>query len=264
MSVGVASNKFVAKVASDLRKPDGLVVVPPGREAEFLAPLPIDRLWGVGSKTAEFLKGLGLKQIGQLAALDRGTLVRNLGRSGEHLWELARGIDDRPVIPEEGYKSIGHETTFERDTEDERLLHDTLLELTEKVARRLRAHRARARTVAIKFREADFTTYSRRTSLPAPADTSEQIFPVALKMMRALIRRGIAVRLIGVYGSNLESEAAAQRSLFEEPQPRERQLAAAMDDINRRFGDQAITRATLVHSREDVSLHGPTRARPRK
>jgi len=264
VSVGVASNKFLAKVASDLHKPDGLVVVPPGGEAEFLAPLPIGRLWGVGGKTEELLKGLGLQQIGQLAALDRGTLARKLGRSGEHLWELSRGVDDRPVAPEEGYKSIGHETTFERDTEDKQLLHDTLLELTEKVAQRLRAHRARARTVAIKFREADFTTYSRRTTLQEPADTSEQIFPLALRMMHALIRRGIAVRLIGIYGSNLESGGAAQLSLFEEPAPKERMLAAAVDDINRRYGDHAITRAALVHTRDSLSLQGPTRARPRR
>lgn len=262
-SVGVAANKFVAKVASDLRKPDGLVVVEPGREAEFLAPLPVSRLWGVGEKTAALLKDIGLQHIGQIAALDRRYLVDRFGKGGEHLWELSRGMDDRPVAPEEGYKSIGHETTFEKDTEDERLLHDTLLWLAEKVAQRLRANHARARTIAIKFREADFSTYTRRKTLPVAADTSEEIFPQAWNMVRLLIRRGVAVRLIGVYGSNLESEKAGQLALFDQPEKKDRRLAAAVDDITRRYGDSAITRATLVSPGRRPTLNGPTRSIPK-
>jgi nucleotidyltransferase/DNA polymerase involved in DNA repair len=245
-SVGVAANKFIAKVASDLRKPDGLVVVQPGKEKEFLAPLPIGRLWGVGSKTEAFLRGLGFQTIGQLAELPRTELMNRLGKTGEHLWELANGIDDRPVLPEEGYKSIGHEMTFERDTSDADLLHDTLLELTEKVAHRLRLHQARARTITVKFREADFTTCTRRTTLNDPADTSERIFPTAWKLMRPLLRQGALVRLIGVYASNLESEQEGQLPLFMEAPPKDRQLAAALDDITQRYGDHAITRAALV------------------
>ena len=262
-SVGVAANKFVAKVASDLRKPDGLVVVEPGREAEFLAPLPVSRLWGVGGKTAALLEDIGLQRIGQIAALDRRYLVDRFGKGGEHLWELSRGMDDRPVAPEEGYKSIGHETTFEKDTEDERLLHDTLLWLAEKVAQRLRANHARARTIAIKFREADFSTYTRRKTLSVAADTSEEIFPQAWNMVRRLIRRGVAVRLIGIYGSNLESERAGQLALFDQPEQKDRRLAAAVDDITRRYGDSAITRATLVSPGRRPTLNGPTRSIPR-
>jgi nucleotidyltransferase/DNA polymerase involved in DNA repair len=262
-SVGVAANKFVAKVASDLRKPDGLVVVEPGREAEFLAPLPVSRLWGVGEKTAALLKDIGLQRIGQIAALERRYLVDRFGKGGEHLWELSRGMDDRPVAPEEGYKSIGHETTFEKDTEDERLLHDTLLWLAEKVAQRLRANHARARTIAIKFREADFSTYTRRKTLSVAADTSEEIFPQAWNMVRRLIRRGVAVRLIGVYGSNLESEKAGQLALFDQPEQKDRRLAAAVDDITRRYGDSAITRATLVSPGRRPTLNGPTRSIPK-
>ena len=262
-SVGVAANKFVAKVASDLRKPDGLVVVEPGREAEFLAPLPVSRLWGVGGKTATLLKDIGLQRIGQIATLDRRYLVDRFGKGGEHLWELSRGMDDRPVAPEEGYKSIGHETTFEKDTEDERLLHDTLLWLAEKVAQRLRANHARARTIAIKFREADFSTYTRRKTLSVAADTSEEIFPQAWNMVRRLIRRGVAVRLIGIYGSNLESERAGQLALFDQPEQKDRRLAAAVDDITRRYGDSAITRATLVSPGRRPTLNGPTRSIPK-
>ena len=262
-SVGVAANKFVAKVASDLRKPDGLVEVEPGREAEFLAPLPVSRLWGVGGKTAALLEDIGLQRIGQIAALDRRYLVDRFGKGGEHLWELSRGMDDRPVAPEEGYKSIGHETTFEKDTEDERLLHDTLLWLAEKVAQRLRANHARARTIAIKFREADFSTYTRRKTLSVAADTSEEIFPQAWNMVRRLIRRGVAVRLIGIYGSNLESERAGQLALFDQPEQKDRRLAAAVDDITRRYGDSAITRATLVSPGRRPTLNGPTRSIPK-
>ena len=262
-SVGVAPNKFVAKVASDLQKPDGLVVVEPGREAEFLAPLPVSRLWGVGEKTSALLKDIGLRCIGQIAALERRYLIDRFGKSGEHLWELAHGIDVRPVAPEEGYKSIGHETTFEKDTEDEHLLHDTLLWLAEKVAQRLRANHTRARTIAIKFREADFSTCTRRKTLSVAVDTSEKIFPQAWNMMRPLIRRGVAVRLIGVYGSNLESEASGQLSLFDRPGQRDRRLATAVDDITRRYGDRAITRATLVGPRRRPTLNGPTRSVPK-
>jgi DNA polymerase IV len=262
-SVGVAASKFVAKVASDLQKPDGLVVVDPGREAEFLAPLPVSRLWGVGQKTTALLKDLGVERICQIAALERRYLVDRFGKGGEHLWELSRGIDGRPVAPEEGYKSIGHETTFEKDTEDERLLHDTLLWLAEKVAQRLRANNARARTIAIKFREADFSTYTRRKTLSVAVDTSEKVFPQAWNMMRRLIRRGVAVRLIGVYGSNLESEEAGQLSLFDKPEQKDRRLATAVDHITRRYGDSAITRATLVGPRSRQTLNGPTRSIPK-
>ncbi len=250
-SVGVASNKFIAKVASDLRKPDGLVVVEPGCEREFLAPLPVGRLWGVGVKTEARLKKIGFERIGQLAELTRSEMMARFGRGGEHLWRLAQGLDDRPVSPEEGYKSIGHELTFEKDTADAGLLHDTLLGLTEKVCQRLRENRARARTVTVKFREADFTTYVRRTTLDAPVDTAERIFPVALRLLKRLFRERIAVRLIGVYASNLETEGAGrQLLLFDRAQHNDRRLAAALDSIVRRYGEGSITRAALVESRK--------------
>jgi DNA polymerase-4 len=250
-SVGVAQNKFVAKVASDLKKPDGLVIVNPGCEMEFLAPLAIGRLCGVGKKTEAYLKGMGLQRIGQLAELRPEDLESRLGKNGAHLWQLARGIDDRPVLSEAGYKSIGHEVTFERDTADFALLHKTLLHLTEKVAQRLRLQGVRARTITIKFREADFSTFTRRISLDSPVDTGEKIFPVALKLLKSLIRRDVSVRLIGVYAVNLEMETGGkQRSLFDEAPQKDRKLAAALDDIALRFGGQAITRAALITKKQ--------------
>ncbi len=249
-SVGVASNKFVAKVASDLEKPDGLVVVEPGREKEFLAALPIGRLWGVGAKTEVYFRSSGLERIGQLADLARSELAPRLGRGGEHLWQLAQGIDDRPVSPEEGYKSIGHEITFDHDTGDARLLHDTLLELTERVCSRLRAGNARARTITVKFREADFTTFTRRTTLDPPVDTAETMFPEASKLLRPLLRGRLA-RLIGIYASSLETETSAgQLSLFEQTPRNDRKLAKALDDIVRRYGEGSITRAALVERKK--------------
>ncbi len=246
-SIGVAANKFIAKIASDLEKPDGLVVVEPGCEEQFLAPLPIGRLWGVGGKTENRLKSLGFHHIGDLARLSRSHMSDILGKNGEHLWQLARGIDDRPVFPADGRKSIGHETTFERDIRDMGILHDTLLELCEKVAQRLRAHGAGARTVTIKFRETDFTTYTRRTTLNEPVDTSEKIFPTALTLLNSLAPSGKFVRLIGVYAGNLEvGTPREQMSLFAQANPKDRLLAVALDDIVRRYGDRAITRAALV------------------
>lgn len=246
-SVGVAANKFVAKVASDLQKPNGLVVVEPGREQEFLAPLPVRRLWGVGPKTEETLDRLGIRLIGEIVHFGRTEMIRRLGQGGDHLWHLAQGLDDRPVAPEEGFQSIGHETTFERNTGDAQLLHDTLLALTEKVAHRLRTHHAFGRTITVKLREADFSTTTRRTRLPKPVDTTEKIFPVALKSMQSLIQTGRLVRLIGVYASDLATiDKAGQLSLFNQVPEKDRQIAAALDDISRRYGDHAVTRATLV------------------
>jgi nucleotidyltransferase/DNA polymerase involved in DNA repair len=251
VSVGVAGNKFVAKVASDLQKPDGLVIVEPGQEREFLAPLPIGRLWGVGAKTEILLGRLGIQKIGDLARMDRAGLIQQLGKSGEHLWRLSHGIDDRSVSPEEGFQSIGHETTFERDTGDRQVLHDTLLGLTEKVARRLRCHETRGRTITVKLRELDFSTATRRLTLPQPADTTEKIFPAAWKLLQSLFREGRLVRLIGVYASNLAApEESAQLPLFDQVPEKDRQLAHALDSITRRYGDGAIKRAALVARRK--------------
>ena len=250
-SVGVAENKFIAKVASDLKKPDGLVIVEPGRGREFLDPLPVARLWGVGPKTEAYLKTMGLERIGQIADLRQSDLVARLSKTGAHLWQLAQGIDDRPVLPEEGFKSIGHETTFDEDTADSDLLRATILELTEKVAQRLRLQGARARTIAIKFREADFSTFTRRITLDGPVDTAEKIFPVAFSLLEGLMRAGVLVRLVGVYASNLEMKTEqTQMSLFAEFPQADRKLAAALDDITQRFGGQAITRAALVRKKK--------------
>jgi DNA polymerase-4 len=251
-SVGVAGNKFVAKVASDLEKPNGLVEVEPGMEREFLRDLPLRRLWGVGARTEALLLEQGISRIGHLLEIGSAELARRVGPGhAEHLCQLARGIDDRHVSPEEGYKSIGHETTFEVDTVDPGLLHDTVLALSERVAQRLRSNLVLARTITLKFREADFSTYTRRVTLGDAVDTADRIFPVAHRLLQSLARKGVAVRLVGVYGSNLVSEKEGQLSLFASKRSKDRELAAAVDDISRRFGDGAITRAALVPRKEN-------------
>jgi nucleotidyltransferase/DNA polymerase involved in DNA repair len=253
-SVGIASNKFVAKVASDLEKPDGLVEVEPGMEREFLRDLPLRRLWGVGAKTEALLLEQGISRIGHLLEIGSDELTRRIGPGHtEHLCQLARGIDDRPVSPEEGYKSIGHETTFEVDTIDPKFLHDTVLALSERVAQRLRSNLVRARTITLKFREADFSTYTRRVTLGDAVDTADRIFPVAQRLLQSLVRERVAVRLVGVYGSNLVSEKEGQLGLFASKRSKDRELAAAVDDISRRFGDGAITRAALVPRKKSGS-----------
>ena len=247
-SVGVATNKFIAKIASDLKKPDGLVIVEPGGEKDFLAPLPIRRLWGVGPKTEQALKKIGIQTIGQIANVPLRDLERILGDTGSQLWRLSQGIDDRPVETTWERKSIGHEITFENDTADFETIRAALLELAEKTARRMRLEKVRARTVTVKFREEDFSTFTRRKTLAEAVDTAEKIFPVALDLMKGLFRKGVCVRLVGVAASNLltNSGNGAQLDLFRRDSQKEQKLSEAVDDIARRFGDRSITRAALI------------------
>jgi len=175
-SVGVATTKLVAKIGSDLRKPDGLVVVPPGEEASFLAPLPISRLWGVGEKTALALRDYGVQTIGDLAALPPEVLERRFGKHGASLVARAHGVDADPVATGEPAKSIGHEHTFEHDTADREVVERTLLGMADGVAWRLRAAGLRAATITIKLRDSSFTTISRQATLDVPADLTEPIY----------------------------------------------------------------------------------------
>jgi DNA polymerase-4 len=247
-SVGVASSKLVAKVASDMRKPDGLVVVPPGQEASFLAPLPVRRLWGVGPKMEEALARLGIVTIGDLAAVETGRLERRLGTHGHDLQALARGEDDRDVVSEgEGAKSLGQEHTYGEDTADPERLRATLLQLADAVAARLRAHGLRARTVTLKYRDEDFHTTTHARTLGEATDSGNAVFRVASELF-AETHRAKKVRLLGIYTSHF-GEATPQLGLFDEPKapsPADR----VRDEVRKRFGDEAITRASLLGRRE--------------
>jgi DNA polymerase-4 len=243
-SVGVATTKLVAKVASDLRKPDGLVVVAPGTEAAFLAPLPISRLWGVGQKTAAALAELGVTTIGDLAALPDDALGRRFGKQGPVLGQRARGIDPSPVSTADPARSISHEHTFDVDTADPEALEGTLLALSEGVAGRLRAENVKARTIAVKVRDSSFATISRQRTLTQPTDQTEAIFAAALELARPQLH-GIRVRLLGVAASHLGD--GEQMSLFAQDERRRRATEAA-DAIRRRYGSKAIRRARLLGS----------------
>ena len=243
VSVGVATNKLVAKVASDLRKPDALVVVPPGEEAAFLAPLPIRRLWGVGPQAQAALADYGIATIGQLAAIPPGTLHRRFGRHGDDLAARARGIDRSSVAIEHEPKSVGHEHTFDVDSADVGRLEATLLDLAESVASRLRRHDLAAGSVQLKLRYEGFETLTRQAPLPRQTRESAVIYDAALALLRRTLVAGRGVRLIGVTAINLTD--AQQLTLFDAPDRADR-LSRSIDAVRGRFGDRAITRARLL------------------
>jgi len=248
-SVGVATTKLVAKVASDLRKPDALVVVPPGQEADFLAPLSITRLWGVGARTAESLREFGVTTIGDLAALERAVLERRFGKLGAALTARARGVDPDPVSDRAPAKSIGHEHTFDVDTSDREVIERTLLAMAEGVAGRLRASGVKAATVTVKIRDSSFRTITRQRTLVEPTDLTEPIWRAALELARPEVR-AIRVRLLGVTASNLGERVQLQLFSGEGQGAgdggRGRRLIEAEDAIRRRFGERAVTRARLL------------------
>ena len=243
-SVGVASNKFVAKVASDLRKPDGLVVVSPGGEADFLAPLPVSRLWGVGRVTGASLQELGVSTIGQLASLPVEYLEARFGPGGHSLRELALGRDDRTVEPVAAPKSMGAEETFGRDHRDVERLAATLREQAERVAHELRDAGYAGRCVTLKLRFADFSTLTRRHT-----DDPTQDGLAIYRRARALLERiplRQAVRLIGLSVSGLAPAAAGQLSLLDPDPARRERLTRAMDRVIARFGEEALRPASLL------------------
>ncbi len=243
-SVGVATNKLVAKIASDMRKPDGLVRVAPGGEAAFLAPLPVRRLWGVGPKLEEQLAKLGVQAIGDLAGLEEAALSRRLGSHGHDLRRLARGEDDRQVQAESGEaKSIGQENTYDEDQRDPAVLRRTLLGLADGVAARLRHHAVRGRTITLKYRDESFATFTRSETLGAATDQGDVLFAVAWRLFQG-VDTGKRVRLLGIYASGFGSES--QLGLFApEPAPAD----ALRDRVAARFGDEALTRASLLQGK---------------
>lgn len=198
LSVGAGATKTVAKIASDLGKPDGLVVAPIGEERAFLAPLPVGRLWGVGPKAEARLGQIGVRTIGDLSALDPTLLNRRFGAWGARLHELACGIDPRPVVAERETKSVGRETTFARDSDDPAFLQRHLEELARAVAASLVRHNLAGRTVTLKLRDSAFQTYNRQVTLAAPIDQAERIAECASALLRVEQAAGRAYRLIGV------------------------------------------------------------------
>ena len=255
LSVGAASTKFLAKLSSDLAKPDGVLVVALGTEREFLAPLPVSRLWGVGPATMTKLERMGLRTIGDVADLDEQVLVGTLGSSlGHHLHALARNDDPRSVVPERDTKSIGAEETFGADLRTVPQCERELVRLADRACARLRGASLSARTVSIKIRFGDFETRTRARTLPEPTDVSTVVLDIA----RALLHEfdvGRGVRLLGVSLSQLDGAPVTQSTLDltgdahsdgRERTERRAAVERAVDEVRGRFGTRAVGPATLV------------------
>ena len=249
-SLGVATNKLLAKVASDFRKPHGITVVPPGAEAAFLAPLPIRKLWGVGEVIARELAGLNIITVGDLAQVPREELIARFGvAAGEGLFRSSHGVDDSPVAPEHETKSISREETFAHDIRDAEILRRELLRLSDEVAWRLRKHNLQARTVNLKLRYGDFSTLTRQATPAEPVDSAPVIYSHVLALFEKTWDRR-PLRLVGVGGSNLV-QPGRQLRLFEQEDRRQAQLDAALDRIRARYGASAIRRASLLTDPEE-------------
>jgi len=243
-SAGLAANKFVAKVASDLRKPDGLVIVPPGTEASFLAPLPVERLWGVGRVLSEALATMGIATIGQLQGIPAATLERRFGEHGRHLHDLAFGRDDRAVDPSASAKSIGAETTFGVDCRDPERLRRTLRRHAERVARQLREDALAAARVTLKLRYADFRTLT-RSHTGDPTQDGLDLYRRTLALLEAE-HVSEPVRLIGLSASGLGPAGRGQLSLLDPLAVRRERLGPVVDRLTARFGEGTLGPASLL------------------
>jgi DNA polymerase-4 len=249
-SAGIAPNKFLAKIASDYRKPDGLVEIKPEEVQDFLRDLPIAKLWGVGKSTEEVLRGMGILKAGQLAVFPAEKVEKKLGKFGLELIALARGEDDREVHPQSVAKSISQEETFTPDLEDFGQIKKVLLDQAEQVGWELRQEKLKGFTVTLKVRYPDFTLVTRSLTLPSSTDQGIEIYRTALKLLprtEALQRRA---RLLGVGISNLfPRDDSEQYRLFESGRKKAERSVQAMDRIWERFGPEAIKRATLLENK---------------
>lgn len=244
-SVGVAPNKFLAKLASDLEKPDGLTVIPHNAEGieAALSPLPISKVWGIGPATQRKFEQHGIKTVGDLRQLSEAQLKQSFGDHAQRYYRLARGIDDRPVVPDRTAKSIGHEQTFGENLTDPADVHTIMLDQAEQVGYRLRKQGFRARGVTVKIRFGDFQTITRSTTFDAPTDLTQMIYHEAKALFDAWAQRSFrSVRLVGISASPLTRDAS-QQPLFADPtNEKQKQLDSALDQITTRFGKRTVHR----------------------
>ena len=250
VSAGVASTKMAAKIASDLDKPDGLTIVPAGRVREFLDPLPIAKLWGVGKATQKNMKLLGVETIGDLARLPEGLLERKFGTYGRQLWHLARGSDDRPVNPEREVKSIGAEDTFPVDINGAEAIKAELLRLSIRVTRRLRRHGFLSRTVTLKVKYSDFQQVTRAETLGWATDQAREVYQAVCGLLTETSAMVRPVRLLGISLSRLEIESEEpEPTLLTDPEScrKDRGLDRVLDRIKEKYGDGAVIPATLLN-----------------
>ena len=255
-SVGVAHNKFLAKLASDARKPDGLLWLRAGEVRQFLDPMPVARLWGIGKQTAPRLKALGILTIGQLRRADSTILQPVLGKRVEHFQQLARGEDRRAVVPAQADLSISHEVTFDTDIGEPAELLAELQRQTESVARRLRDHGLMARTVVVKIRDGNFRTVTRSRSLRACSSSTRTLY----RMARALFEnwrkdhRTTPLRLLGVGVTGLEPGGPGEQAAGDRLDSRgEQEIDRVADQINRRFGEAGVVHAQTLRRKKPSS-----------
>ena len=275
ISAGLAPNKFLAKLASDLDKPDGLVVIPYGREKEILAPLPIKRIWGVGPHTEKRLKAGGFHLMRHIQALpDERSLIPIVGNQARRIWELANGIDERPVETDRKIQSIGAEETYEEDLTDGSAIELEFRYFANRLSKRLRKRNLLGHTVSIKVRYGDFTTVSRQKRLDTPSDHEHVFFETALLLWNKLMQdktskqlKGVTfmdppgpIRLLGLTVSGLDEEVPMQDSLFESPKNEtENKLAGVLDSLESKFGETAVMSGALWQR-----FHGENGARRKR
>jgi DNA polymerase-4 len=250
-SVGIASSKFIAKLASQRCKPNGILEIPTDRVLTFLHPLPVSALWGVGPKTNEALERLGLHTVGDIAQTPQQTLIRALGQAaGESLYELAWGRDDRDVIPEEPDKSISAAETFDRDIDDPEIVAKEILRMCERASSRMRERSLFAKTITLKVRFADFTTVNRSKTLPLPIDTTHEIYEVAKALYEALSIERARIRLVGVSLENLQTDTHEQLVLGAR-ESSWRELQGGIDAAKARFGRDSVRPGRLIDESDE-------------
>lgn len=255
-SIGIASNKLMAKIATEVGKalalkritaqgltepPNAVTIVPVGKEAEFLGPLPADMLWGVGPKTSKRLTDLGIYTIGDIARWPENEMIRLFGENGRDLARHAKGIDDRPVVTEHETKSISQEVTFSVDIRDDKVLEKTVREQSAEVSRQLRKNDLAGKTVKLKLRWPDFTTLTRQATLNTPTDMEDEIAKCAMELLRSVRKPNQAVRLIGVGVSGL-GEPVRQLGLWDFDSERSRKLQDVLDILQEKYGKDVIKR----------------------
>jgi len=249
-SVGIAPGKSVAKIASDFNKPDGLTIVPPESVQEFLDALPVTKLWGVGEKTFEHLKKLGIHTVRQLRQFPLDVLEQKFGKMGEYIYRMARGEDEREVVREDEVKSVSNEITYETDQTDFEVIKNTVFRLAEKVGGRLRRAGIRGRTVHLKIRFQDFKTYTRSHTLTQPTHLTEEIFQTAQLLLSEFAPLPAPVRLLGVGVSNLVSEEGLQLSFWDLEKQKKLKMEKVMDRIQDRFGKDIIKHAHALPAKK--------------
>jgi len=252
VSIGVAPNKFIAKIASDVQKPDGFVIVGQHEIQDFLDPLPITRIWGIGKVSSAKLNELGIYKIEDLRQLPKAQLEEWFGKHGAHLWQLAHGIDDRQVVTDSQAKSISHETTFDINLKNLETAQSQLLHLTEQVAARLRHSQLKGRTITIKVRFGDFKTITRSHSVASPTNTTSQIWKVVNEMLLPKVgvnRQGIRLLGVGVSHFNEEETVSEQIDMFQQQNKKDANVDKLTDDINLKFGSEALKRGTTIKNK---------------